>query len=193
MLRAFKSDDLVTRELAIRAVGSIDAGTKDVLDALIEVLNDGFKDLRADAVNALGSLGESAKPALPALLKALEDKDIVVRRNAIGALQSVGAGAKAAPAISRLLRDEGSSIRASALGYLRQLKPGEAKETVPALIALLKDAKYNKKYYAVLALQHIGPDAKEAIPVLTDLLRKSDVPGQCVLEALRAIDPDGKR
>ena len=194
LLQAFKSDDPATRELAIRAVGNIDGGTKEVLDALIEALNDKSKDLRANAVDALGNIGESAKPAIPALLKALEEKNSVVRHNAITALRKVGAGAKAVPAISRLLRDEDEAIRKNAFGYLQSLKPGEAKEAVPALLAILKTKDDPYQGIAIEILRKIGPAAKDAIPALNELLRNGDENLRTsAINALKAIDPDGKR
>jgi HEAT repeat protein/beta-lactamase regulating signal transducer with metallopeptidase domain len=193
LLQVFKNTDPMTRSLAIGTVGQCGRGNKEAVAALIEALKDNIADLRIDAADALGWMDESAKPAIPALSNALSDKDTRVRASAIGALRSIGAGAKAVRAVSRLLQDENDTVRNTAFKYLLDLKPEEAKEAVPALIAALKDPSSN-----VLGIIHllgrIGPPAKDAIPELTQLLR-SDDPNmrESAMSALLKIGPDAKR
>ena len=53
----------------------------------------------------------------------------------------------------------------------------EAKEAVPALIALAKNSttNYDRQVQVARALGEIGPDAKEAIPVLKEILKENRV------------------
>jgi HEAT repeat protein len=197
LLQAFKNADPTTRYLAINALESIGVETKkkEVVDALIDVLKDKDASVWFQAVGVLSGIGESAKPAIPALLKALEDKKALLggRSNVISALRAIGAGAKAVPAISRLLRDKDSDISNNALAYLQELTPEEAKEAVPALIAILKTKEY-PCLPAVAILTKMGPTAKEAIPALNELLRDEDKDlRESARKALKAIGPADKR
>ena len=99
---------------------------------------------------------------------------------------------EAAPAISRLFQDKNNNVRQNAFQYLQQLKPEEAKEAVPALIAALK--KPESQSDAIDQLKRIGPPAREAVPALNELLRSENpqLRGR-VVEALKAISPDDKR
>jgi HEAT repeat protein len=192
LLRAFKSDHAATRSSAIEAVGKIDQGTKEVVAALIEALKDNTDNVRVAAVLALNGMKDSAKPAIPALLNALSDKNADVRRFAIFDLSRSGAGEKAVLAVSRLLRDDTYHVRQAAFQYLNGLKPEQIKEAVPALIAALKDP--NLWIAAIDLLASIGPDAKEAVPALNELLRSDQAEERRrAINALKRISPEGKR
>ncbi|MGH7171856.1 MAG: HEAT repeat domain-containing protein [Gemmataceae bacterium] len=200
LLQALKKEDLLARRLATDAVGMIGRGNKEVVAALIEALKDNTNDVRDAAASALGDLGESAKPAIPALLKALSDKDDGVRIMAIQSLQQIGAGAKAVPAVIRLLRDENGNVWQRAFRYLQNLKPEEAKEAIPALIAIVKTKDDPRIPKALAILKSMGPKAKEAIPALNELLRREEElrsvrsdPHAFIMGVIKAIDPEGNR
>ena len=83
LLQAFQSNDPMTRQFTINAVGEIvdgvEGGSREAVAALIEVLNDKRDNGKQNAVDALGRIGEPASSAIPALLKSLSDKDAAVR------------------------------------------------------------------------------------------------------------------
>jgi len=193
LLQAFKNADPMTRSLAIVTVGQIDPGTREAVAALIEALKDDIDGIRDNAAEVLKGMGESAKPAIPALLDLLSDKEVRVRISAINALHQIGAGAKAVPAVSRLLQDESGYVRMTAFDYLGKLKPEEIKEAIPALIAALKEPHAAIQNRAIGLLAQIGPAAKEAIPALSELLGSdNDKVRSSAVEAIKAISPKGK-
>jgi HEAT repeat protein len=75
---------------------------------------------------------------------------------------------------ARNLKSEDPQERSQAAFILGHIGP-EAKETVPALAALLKDKEGIVRVNAALALFKLGSDAREAVPELTDAL-KDEVP-----------------
>jgi HEAT repeat protein len=194
LILAFKSEDLKTRQLAIQATGWIGQSNKELVAALIEALKAQDANIRYGAVVALGSLDESAQAAIPALLKILPEENPQMQSCAIQALRVIGAGAKAVPAVSHLLRDENQNVRHLARWYLKQLKPNEGKEAVPALIEVLKSDSGTGLWEAEEILGGMGPAAKDAIPALTQLLQSDDGrTRERAINALKAIRLENKR
>jgi HEAT repeat protein len=144
---------------------------------------------RALAIHVLGIFGPDAKPAIPALLKALEESEIEVRYRAVIALGRIGLeGDKVAPALARKLTDTTYEIAKEAAEAMDRF----GKPAVPPLIEALKEPR--ARYLVLTALRKIGPDAKEALPVLKELLNQKDRVTQkdnCIaaVRAIQAIDP----
>ncbi|MFO0846708.1 MAG: HEAT repeat domain-containing protein [Gemmataceae bacterium] len=136
---------------------------------LVAKLRDADSDVRRAAAKGLAELGAEAKPAVPDLVKATADRDLFVRRFAAEALGNVGPDAKAAVApLARLLGDEKPEVQLAAVEALPKLGPA----SVAALTAAVKDpnraAAVRKK--AAQGLAAIGPEARKAVPALTDVL-----------------------
>src|SRR5262249_16591994 len=75
------------------------------------------------------------------------------------------------PAVTKRLTDDFSTVQQHAFDMIRDYGP-EAKAAVPALIAVARDssASTELRLQAIGALGQIGPNAKEAVPVLKKML-----------------------
>jgi HEAT repeat protein len=142
----------------------------DVKDLVMQ-LKDKDPDVRRTAAKQLAESGADAREAAPDLIKALKDEDFYVRRFAAQALGAVGADPRTAvPALEALLKDrnekkEVQEAAAQALG-----KMGAA--GVAVLRTVLKDANREPvvRRRAAQSLGEIGPDARPALPDLTDVV-----------------------
>jgi HEAT repeat protein len=194
ILQAMKEDDSQMQREAIRAVRSIDRHAKGAVEALIEMLNAKNLGNRSEAISLLGDIGEEARPAIPALITVLEDQDPnAARATTVQALLVLRAGKEAVVPLSRLLRGEDYNVRTIAYQILDRLGT-DAKDAVPALIAVLKAPKDGYTWWAANLLGRIGPGAKEAVPALNELLGSNDENlRKNVIEALKKISPEDKR
>ena len=86
------------------------------------------------------------------------------------------------------LRQPRRSVRWRAANKLRAAGP-DCAPIVPELIALLNDADSFVRDFAASALGSIGPAAKEAVPALHELLKKSPIGAAC---GLGGIGPDAR-
>jgi HEAT repeat protein len=129
----------------------------------------GDKETRVQAAKKLASLGRRAQPAVKALVEALKDRDPLVRFYSVCALGNLGVDAKIAvePLINGFKSEKEPTILAAIRNAL--IRIGK-----PAIPALLTEAKKRESVMAVPAigiLGRMGPEARTAIPVLTDLLQ----------------------
>jgi HEAT repeat protein len=177
---------------------------QDVVAELIKRLDDRNVDVSSRASDALIKLGEKAVPALieemkrPAaegrglwvtfvlgeigsssvvpLTRELDNPNAHVRLSAIDGLVRVGAPAKAAvPAIGRLLKDPNQYVRGDAAFALGELCDERA---IEGLIKLLKgELDRDVRQAAVTAIGKFGAKAKEAIPVLIEIVANPVVDG----------------
>lgn len=99
-----------------------------------------------------------------------------------------------AEAVAQLLQDKNVNTRVEAYQFLQSLGP-DAKEAVPALIAVLKKNQEEGWWnHSIETLAIIGPAAKDAIPELTKLLRSDDQRVRNnAMHALKKISPDDER
>jgi serine/threonine protein kinase/HEAT repeat protein len=202
LLAKLKDSDADVRKNAVQAVSKVGVEGKGSVPILIELLKDSRVETRRAGAALLAKLGPDGKEAAPALAAALRDPDRQIRRSVLDALGQLGADAKpAVPALRDVLRDQDKTLQQSAIDVLAQLGPA-AKEAVPDLIDLLEApllreaavtalGKIGKPAVAALknalgsssvgirvgacmALGEIGPDAKEALLVLSGLQRDSE-------------------
>jgi HEAT repeat protein len=140
---------------------------------LTEALNDSDPQVRAAAAWAISQIGPQAAPAIPALGKALADTDPRVRIQAALAFRAMGqAGVSGIPELIRALNDPVDYVRASAVEGLGSMGPA-AHTAVKPLIERLqaKDEHGIVLGRVAVALGDIGPDAKEALPVLEQAIK----------------------
>ena len=139
------------------------------VDNLIKNLKAKDPDVRRTAARELGQQGAGSKSAVAALARALKDEDPFVRRFAALALGELGPEAKeAVPALSTALKDRNKRVADAAATAL-------GKTGVSGVQPLLDIAKDDKRDAAVRAraiesLGKIGPDAKDAVPALMEVL-----------------------
>jgi HEAT repeat protein len=116
---------------------------------------------------SLNTLGVDPKRLLPVLTEALKDTDRNIRLSAAYKFQGMGQNAKPAmPALLAALKDDNRDVRHNA--FLALLNSGmKLSEALPGIATELKEQNYSHEpIYAYL--QALGPDAKEAVPVLIE-------------------------
>jgi HEAT repeat protein len=151
------------------------------VDDLVKQLKDKDPDVRRKAAKDLAAAGPDAKPALPMLVNAVtKDNDLFVRRFSAQAIGAIGEDAKAAiPTLKGIVKDpnEKKEVQEAAIAALGKIGKG----SVEFLGTVVKDADQDiaLRRGAADALGAMGPDAKAAIPTLT--------------EALKGVAPKGKK
>jgi HEAT repeat protein len=161
---------------AAQALASIGPPARAALPTLVEMLKQ--KDTRLLAADALGVFGPEAEAAVPALKEVLHDQDQETSGYAVLALARIGPAG--VPALAEALKADNPWVRARAADAMRWIGSA-ALPALPALIEVLKekgrpDDKDNKdlRWSVLKAIGHCGPAAKEAVPVLTTLLKDED-------------------
>ncbi len=178
-----------------------DIGAVAAVGDLAIALEDRDEDVRRESAQALGKIGPAARPAIPALLRALEDQSDSVKWHVAEALSRIGEAAVvplvdrlhdkhlqyaaviilgdigppahiAVRPLLELLPQAGRStdLEREIVLALSRIGP-QAKEAVPALLAILADEANQARAAAAWALAKIG--AKESIPELIGAFPKS--------------------
>jgi HEAT repeat protein len=120
---------------------------------------------RARAAHALAEMGPAAKSAAADLAALVKDPDAKVRRQVIKALVAIRPGIEVSRKVfASLMEDEDPGVRLRAMSAIADAGPG----AVPLLVESLKNEKV--AYWACLVLRDMGPDAKDAVPALTEAL-----------------------
>lgn len=152
--RAVTIDELANRKEEFAQLGP------PLTKALQAAMTDSDEDVRLTAMQMLTRVKEV--DALPVLIHALQDEDAVVRGRAAQALSRLGKDA--VPELRKLLKTGKRDTRASTIGTLARIG-GDARESVPDLLTLLKDEDQLLQRLAADALRKIDPDAaKKASP-----------------------------
>lgn len=119
---------------------------------------------------------------------------VAIRARAVDVMGKLGADAR--PAIPLLLSaaaDSEVQIRTAAVTALGNLHTEATSDMVLMLSAALFDASPFVRENACYALERIGPEAKDAVPVLSRFIKSSDVNmALLAIRALGAIGPDAK-
>jgi HEAT repeat protein len=151
------------RLAAAASLAKIDPGHQALVPALRKWFMDGEAKERWAAAEVLGQAGPEAAAAVPDLVEALKDKTL--RGAAADALGGIGPKARSAvAALVEVLKDEEPRIRWSAAVALARLGGPGTKPAVPILIEMWQS---NSDYWNVsLYLGALGPEAKEAVPLL---------------------------
>jgi len=154
------------------SLGNIGPAAAPAVADLQKALKDSDEAVRREAARALGNIGPEAKAAIPALVAALNDENGSVTLQAAGALGRMGPDV--VPHLIMVLED--SKMQELAVMILSDLGPA-AKPAAGALAKLaagfgkeISEADYEFCREILLTLSHIGPDAKEAVPVLMKIL-----------------------
>jgi hypothetical protein len=187
--------------MAMWALPELDPAYKrTAIPTLIEMLGD--KKHKPDEISheagaAYMVLKKMAPESIGPLIAALSSQDTQVRTLAAGALAEIGPDAKAAiPILEKGLADKDPSIRASTAIVIGKLG-GDPDSFVPVIIQALPEIDRDNLDYFLNALLVYKEHAKAAVPVLVDILHKTDhstnqsdswVRGQ-VMNALQQIDP----
>lgn len=176
---------------AARTLGWMGPKARLAVPKLTEILADKLPEVRGQAAFALGQIGPEARQSMPALLDLLKDKDALVRVHAADAVWQIEKNIAALPVLEKTLKeidDQDTLILAiKTLGKVGT--PG-----VQALIGVIKKGN-PEKIEAFNALAHLGPEARDAIPVLSEVLQTERLDRYVWVQAgyaLRMIGPPTK-
>ena len=96
----------------------------------------------------------------------MKDSDVSVRRQAVHAIIAIRPGPQiSVPIFAKLLEEADPAIKIRILQAVTDAGPA----AVPALTEALKNEK--AAHWALLVLRELGPAGKDAVPVLTSMLR----------------------
>jgi HEAT repeat protein len=138
---------------------------------LAELLDTGDKDVRFYAIWALGWVGPEARDVAPTLIKAMADKDDNIRRKAAYSLGRIAASpAKTIAVLLAAFKDGNEDVRQAASDALAKF----GTEAVPGLITALTKGDARVRNQAALAVAEMGADARDAAPMLRELLLGKD-------------------
>jgi HEAT repeat protein len=171
LLPLLKSDNVNLRQATVYALGR--TGAKGV-PHLMDALKDGDRIVRIAALNGLRLQGPAAVKAIPELTERFKsDPDVIVRRNIPAVLMALGSEGQTA-LFTHAKGHPDQFVRRSVLislgGFKGAPRPTvEAKLVIPFLIASLKDTYANNRTLACGILGSYGPEAKDAVPALTEL------------------------
>lgn len=180
LIQQLSSAKEAARLQAIDELGARGEQAAAAVAPLTKLLKDSSPAVRAHAVHALGAIGSPAKPAVPAIVELLKDPDDTVRRQIITAVRAINPGPQVTiPLAVKLLEDPDLGVRVRILNTIAEAGP----KAVPGLIEALKNEK--AAYWACIILRSIGPEAKDAVPGLTEKL--SDPRPQVRREAILAL------
>jgi HEAT repeat protein len=189
-------------EIRLAATKSLQDIGPAVVPAVTGLLTHDAKEVRHHVAILLGSLGPDAKAAAPAIAELLSDHDLEVRLAAAWAATIVGCDPPLViPRLKVMLREKDPNARCEvAEALVRTGAPeGKAAAVAPLIeIVRSKDAGFHR---AVADLGWIGPQAKEAIPAVMELLRDTRKLGnrrnrrevrQIAAHALTTMGPEAK-
>ena len=182
LVKALNDENRYVRGYAADALGRIRHDSEDAIRELGDLLDDRDRDVRRAAARALGQIGGRA---MPMLLLSIKDKDPAIRVEAAFALGIVGPrDARVLDALRGALNDGNIEVQRCAIGFLPQF----GQSTVPELTWYL-DGKHMLWKEAILALSKIGPEARQALPILHEMAQDEDT--EVRMHAVRAIGKIG--
>lgn len=148
---------------------------------LIDLLKDGDGFVRMTSVTALQGIGAPASKSVPIISDMLfQETNLATRRACVSAVAAIEPE-KLTDLFARVRKHNDEKMRAIAYQSLstRFVKKGPsnnlpAKLAVPLFIEGAKDASANVRLAVVQGLANYGPDAKDAVPVLTKMMEDPD-------------------
>ncbi len=194
LAKALEDSEAVVRVYAAGALWKIDENTTPaVVDALVAALRGDDSLIRGWAAQEVRGTGPVAICAVPALIENLtSDPNDGFAADALGRIGPQAAAA--VEPVTKLLRDKGGEIRVGVADALWRIRRDDA-SLQPLIETLGSDHPWTPQS-AAIALGNIGPNAKAAVPALTELLEHPEgYVRQSVADALEKIDPaptDGK-
>lgn len=178
-------DDWEVCTSACEALGKLGAGSPDAVTTLSEQLEHPGREVRLAAIAACGAMGPSAAAAVPNLLRRIQlDEEADVPEAAAQALLKVDPAA-----INWLLTDlsRNEQLWQPAVRILPGLGPA-GKAAVPELIEMLRKPEAGEFQQQIISLLgNLGPEAHEAVPVLSSYLASRAQPSEIRAQAALAL------
>lgn len=152
----------------------------------VEQLQSDAADVRQTGARQLAEMKGERSESIPALIESLDDPDADVRRLSAAALGRQGATASEAidPLIERLPLEDNQSAQLAIAYAIVQIDPSR---TEP--LNVLLNSVRRREVGSIVKLQQMGPAAKDAVPVLIDVLRSSR--SLIRLQAVKALEAIG--
>lgn len=162
-----KDPDPGARIAAAEALWRVDGNAADTVPVLMKLVDPDQGIVSYWAAGAISNIGPKSKDALPALRKMLSTSRWP--DEAVKAIGNMGPDAKdAVPDLVKLLDHDDSDMRGSAAGALWKISRDP--RAVPAVLAELKRSE-GRSLAAVIAAGEIGPEIKEAKPLVQTALK----------------------
>ena len=170
LTQALRSRNKAIRFHAAQVLRDMGTDASPATSPLVILLRDRDPTIRVVTAHALGNIGNT--PALEALIATLVDKSPAVRAAAVTSVGSIGQrAASSAPQVRQRLSDRDLRVRVAAARALWQIT-GEAVESVPVLVAALKQP---NAWDSALALGAMREAASNAVPALIDVIQREKV------------------
>ncbi len=175
-----KDSDSGVQGDAIAFMCAIGTAAASMRDQIAPLMNHELPEIRQGSYRALVALEPEREDLVPMLIAALDDSDWGVRQAAVELLG--GQGPRAISASGRLfemlLQDQEN---ASLSGAIKEID-GAASAAIPTLISALNQDNQRIRGLAIFLLGKVGPEAKEALPKLNELLKETRGRGRSGLE-----------
>jgi HEAT repeat protein len=189
-----KHADEKIREAGIALLKNPGVSDDKIKEVLVAALKDKSALVRLQAVQSITTGEELPEDIVGPLLGMLDDASQNVRMTTVVKLRRFPQHAgQVVPGLVRVLRDKDGFVRAAIADTLSFFRD-EWAASVPGLVGALKeedDDYVRERLVRTLAL--FGPDAKEAVPVLLEIIEKDLAPGPgMALLALSRIGPNAK-
>lgn len=169
---ALRDSDSQVRRNLLRSMQGIDsAKLKGVILPVADLLEDKDRHVRIQAVRVIRAAGPAGVEVLPALIKALSDERGEVIREVARTLNSLGReqAGKALPELLGLLSTGTSVLGHDTVFAISTAVTTIGEPAIPHLLGLLSHDKAEARAQSANILGRIGPDAKEAVSVLTEI------------------------
>jgi HEAT repeat protein len=184
LIRALDDKDKNVRMAAIGALAAMRPFSKPVIPRLVKFIQDKDPLIRSRAIGAVSMFGADAQPAIPAIMAALSDpaprpspKQPSVREYALNSLRRLGGDLeRTGLALQQIREADEAKVKAPGFPFYAATRP-DNRELVALLRAVLREEDYPElRRSAVYALGLLGRQAKDAVPELVLLLKKSTAP-----------------
>jgi HEAT repeat protein len=188
-----KTGDAARREEAAATLGSMVTQAKVAVPALVQVIRDDDPKVRRAAIAALGRLGPDAQESVPALLQVYEDRneEREIRWAVLAAFGQMGTGAE--DAVPVMIKMMAKDINFAGVAQIQSTVKHMGPAAVPELVQFLQDENAKVRAHAAVALNWIGPGAKNAVPELIRSLEdNANSVRQSAAFALMRIGPEAK-
>jgi len=172
---------------AVETYAAVEPDKREVVSLLTPLLRDREPHVRAETARLLGQLGPTAAPAVTALLAGLDDQGLMTHPeydpnqgidrpvccDMAEALGRIGEPARVAlPKLSAMMTgDRRATVRISAAVAVCQIDPSHENALRPLIRILEDDPEELRACEAAMALEGLGPRAREALPALARALR----------------------
>jgi HEAT repeat protein len=173
LIDLLQDEDETVRRAATRALGEVDIGSPDVLEALISRLEDDVSwGVRVAAVESLGQIGASSQAVVEALIGRLKnDEQVRVRRSAAEALGQIATLDQALDPLADQQDEESKAVRWAVDNALERMTPNGAAED---FLPLLEDDDPHERMSGVVALKWVAPTDPETTIFLLERLTKDE-------------------